>query len=173
MFLFKRKPKTKVSASIVSVDPTGHLHAPTSTASSRRKTDKLLKDREKRQKIEQKYKPVLDKHFGLISAIKAEYGDALKKGIDSQAMDRIVVLCREDIDLTDRISDYCDKIGDPLYRLPAYERLAIIYEKRGEIDKAMDVCRASIFAGNQPQEVEERLKKLEEKKQRIIGVSSR
>lgn len=169
MFLFTKKPKAKVSGTIVSVDRKGKAHVSASSAASGRKADKLFQEQEKRQKIEQKYKPVLDRHFELIKAISAEYTAALKKGMDSPAMDKVIALCREDMDLTDRISDYCGKIGDPLYRLPAYERLVIIYEKRGEIDKAMEVCHASIAAGNQPREFEERLKKLQAKKRRIIG----
>ncbi len=127
------------------------------------KIRKIEKEQERRQKIEAQYKPTLEKHFALIEEIKHDYSAALKKGFDTLAMNRVVSLCKKDIALSEKIKEYCRKIGDPLYTLPAYERLAIIYEKRGEINKALSVCKASVRIGNQPEEFKERIKRLEAK----------
>ena len=158
MFLFKKKPK--VSVQMVSVDRNGKEHEIKGKRVSDAKIKKLIKEQEHRQKIEQQYKRVLDEHFSLIETIKTEYSAALKKGIDSRAMNKVVALCKADIALSGKIKDYCKKIGDPLYTLPAYERLAIIYEKRGEIDKAIEVCKASIAIGNHKDDFQARMKRL-------------
>ena len=160
MFLFRKKPKLKVNGTISSVDRNGKTHSTETMAVSDRKLNRIVTEQARRRRIEQKYKSVLDKHFALIESIKTEYTVALKKGIDSRAMNKVISLCKEDIALSGKISDYCEKIGDPLYHLPAYERLAIIYEKRGEIGKAIDVCKASIRIGNQTQEFKDRIRKL-------------
>jgi len=48
--------------------------------------------------------------------------------------------------------------------IPAFKRLAIIYEKNGDYDKAIDICDRAIAYGKTVQEFEERKSKIEAKK---------
>ena len=128
--------------------------------------DEIIKQQEKRQLVEEKYKPLLKMHFGLMERYEKAYSTALKTGIDSRLMESVVQMAKEDIALSSGIKDYCEAIGDPLYTLPAYKRLVIIFEKQKKYDEAIDICEASIRIGNHPDEFRERKSKLLEKKRR-------
>lgn len=117
-----------------------------------------------RRRIEERYKPVMDKHFSLIEAYERIYTTALKTGLDNPLMDNVIQLCEEDIALSPQIKGYCEALHDPLYTLPAYKRLAILYTKRKQYDKAIEICDASIRIGNLPDEFRERKAKLEVKR---------
>lgn len=125
---------------------------------------KLLKDQEKRAKIEAKYKHVLSKHFSLIEKYEKAYSVALKAGANSLLMLSVIHMAKEDMGLSHKIKDYCREIGDPLYTLPAYKRLVIIYEKQKKYDDAIKICDASIKLGHKAADFRARKAKLITKK---------
>ncbi len=49
-------------------------------------------------------------------------------------------------------------------RIPGFNRLAIIYEKQSKFDEAIDICNRAIEYGQATQEFEEKIRKLEKKK---------
>jgi tetratricopeptide (TPR) repeat protein len=65
----------------------------------------------------------------------------------TDALEKCVIYCRVDIDsLPCFLQDY-EATNDVKPHCPSIERLAIIYEKAGEIQKAIDLCRYAINLG--------------------------
>ena len=114
--------------------------------------------------IEKRYSSILKKHFSLIETYEKVYSTALKTGIDSPLMKSVIRYCKQDLELSSQIKAYCDEIGEELYTLPAYKRLAIIYTKQKKYDEAMQICEESIRIGNKPEEFASRKEKLEQMK---------
>ncbi len=129
--------------------------------------DRLLETK----KIESLYKPTLTKHFNLIETYEKVYSTALRTGIDSPLMDSVIQLCKEDIGLSQKLKEYCIALGEPLFTLPAYKRLAIIYTKRKQYEQAIEICDASIRIGNLPEEFKTRKSRLEEMKKKATSSS--
>ena len=119
------------------------------------------------QRIEERFKPVMNKHFSLIETYESLYSSALKVGLNSPLMNNVVRLCEEDIALSPKIKEYCEALNDPLFTLPAYKRLAILYTKQKQYDKAIEICDASIRIGNLPDDFRARKAKLEEMKKKV------
>ena len=114
--------------------------------------------------IEYRYKSIMDKHFNLIETYERLYSTALKTGIDSPLMKSVIRYCKQDLELSSQIKAYCDAIGEELFTLPAYKRLAIIYTKQNKYDEAIQICEESIRIGNKPEEFASRKEKLEQMK---------
>lgn len=119
------------------------------------------------QRIENLYKPIMNKHFSLIETYESLYSSALKAGLNSPSMNNVVRLCEEDIALSPKIKEYCEALNVPLFTLPAYKRLAILYTKQKQYDKAIEICDASIRIGNLPDDFRARKAKLEEMKKKV------
>lgn len=119
------------------------------------------------QRIENLYKPIMNKHFSLMETYEKLYSSALKVGLNSPLMNNVVRLCEEDIALSPKIKEYCEALNDPLFTLPAYKRLAILYTKKKQYDKAIEICDASIRIGNLPDDFRARKAKLEEMKKKV------
>lgn len=118
----------------------------------------------------------VDRHFEIVESLRSEKDES-----------RLISLCEEDIALVDDFkrdwtrkqeqdADAINLKGSarkkyvalpPTY--PSYNKLAIIYEKHKEYDKAIQICQDAIkagFTGDSFQGgIRERLRKLKEKKQ--------
>lgn len=107
-------------------------------------------------RIEEKYTKVLDNHFKNIEKINMLYTVANNLSLpNSPQMQQVIDLCLQDIELAPQISNYCkemaihynDDLDNHLFNYVSFHRLAIIYEKQGEYQKAIDVCRQAIELG--------------------------
>lgn len=106
--------------------------------------------------IEKKYNNVLNKHFKNIEKINMLYTVANNLSLpNSPQMQQVIDLCLQDIELAPQISNYCkeiashynDDLDNHLFNYVSFQRLAIIYEKQGEYQKAIDVCKQAIELG--------------------------
>ncbi len=93
--------------------------------------------------------PVLTEHHKNIEEIEAKYSLLYNlKKFDSPEMDELIEQCKRDIFIADEYVSLHKHYGaeiPPSY--VTFKRLAIIYEKRGQIKEAIDVCTEAIELG--------------------------
>lgn len=106
--------------------------------------------------IQNKYKKVLDEHYNNIEKINMLYTVINNLALPSHPeMNKVINLCEQDIQLAPIILEYCkemanhynDKLENHLINYVTFQRLAIIYEKQKEYQKAIDVCKYAITLG--------------------------
>lgn len=103
----------------------------------------------------------MDRHFALLDDLKQE------KNPDKQEK-----ICLEDIGLADRFNqEWLQQHGKPLPKsYPSFKKLAVIYEKAGKFDEAIEVCKKAIAAGYKQDGTQggmaARVRKLKEKKEK-------
>lgn len=106
--------------------------------------------------LDDKYRQILNTHFKLLEKIKINYTVVINLGDEfSPQMDEIIQDCKTDISLAHQIYDYYFErakldnmsIEDSLPMYDSFKILAIIYEKRKEYQKAIDVCQKAIKLG--------------------------
>ena len=111
---------------------------------------------EELEKLENKYRPILDKHYKNLEKIGMQYTVANNLSLpNSPEMQKVIDLCLEDITLAPEFLEfhikeaklYGKNLQDWLPNYPSFQRLAIIYEKQGEYQKAIDVCKQAIDLG--------------------------
>nr|DAF74069.1 MAG TPA: Protein of unknown function (DUF4236) [Caudoviricetes sp.] len=123
------------------------------------------------------YKDDIRRHNWLKSAIHKGYIEA-NQGLHDY--DQVAAWIIEDIPLVERLNsylkkwsalavEYCGGTDNPtLDAVPLYKRLAIIYEKQGKYDEAIQVCRDAIAKGLTDDKMqggfESRIEKLEKLK---------
>lgn len=106
------------------------------------------------RKVHKKYESVYNSHIKLEDEINLKYSVAKElKTFDSPEMNEIIELCIKDISYAPLMIKYRQELkvaGEneswyaPLERYDTFKRLAIIYEKRKEYDKAIDICKQAI-----------------------------
>lgn len=82
-----------------------------------------------------------DRHFVYNSLIDLYYK---RREVREDAIEKCIRYCNQDIERIDEFLNEWD--GDPP-RIPAFKRLAIIYENQGEYDAALEVCDEAIERG--------------------------
>ena len=121
------------------------------------KIDRLMQLDKKRQRIDNKYKNIVDNHNKLNDEINVKYSVARElTTFDSPEMEHVIELCKQDIAYAPAIIKYDNELQElyedtdwytPILFYDTFKRLAIIYEKRKEYDKAIDVCKQAINLG--------------------------
>lgn len=93
--------------------------------------------------------PVIKEHYNNIETIEAQYSVLYNlKQFHSPQMDNLISLCEKDISIAKEFCRLCKSYNrdiPPSYN--TFKRLAIIYDKRKEYDKAIAVCVKSIELG--------------------------
>ena len=119
-------------------------------------------------------KKATERHFQYLDLIDSYYK---KRDAEAGAIDLCIKFCLEDIESIDNfikewITEERDlgKVVVKLPRIPSFERLAIIYEKQGEFDKAIAICKQAISLGQNnpdqcysPIDFQKRIDKLQKK----------
>lgn len=110
--------------------------------------DKIMFDNEKFQKINKKHMKLLEQ-IGQMYAVASNVMDC-----NGPQMAQVISLCRKDIALLpeyrDALEKYSSNYDSSLNELnywESYKRLAIIYEKQGKLQEAIDVCWEAINNG--------------------------
>lgn len=107
-------------------------------------------------RIEKQYWSILDEHYKNVENINMLYTIANNLSLpDSPQMQQVIDLCIKDIELAPQILNYCKEIANNydedlekhLINYVSFQRLAIIYEKQKEYQKAIDVCKKAIELG--------------------------
>lgn len=110
---------------------------------------------DRKNELMKQYKSILEKHGKLREQIGIQYTVAREKnGFDSKEMEAVVDLCKKDIDLAGDVMEYYHRSEsvngvhvDPSAYMDTFQRLAIIYEKQGKYDEAIEVCKQAIQYG--------------------------
>lgn len=107
--------------------------------------------------VQKRYEAVVKRHFELVEQIGVAYTIANNLSApDSPEMDKVIDLCNEDIRLAASFKAYWEDLHKtgyyeeayaklPVY--PSYKRLAIIYDKRKDYDRAISICQQAIELG--------------------------
>lgn len=84
-----------------------------------------------------------DRHFIYNSLIDLYYKQRDER---EDAIERCIECCKADIDSIDEFHQELQEENEDasLPRIPAFKRLAIIYERQGEFEKALEVCEEAI-----------------------------
>lgn len=106
--------------------------------------------------LDDKYDKVLNMHFKLLEKIKMNYTIVMNLGDEfSPQMEPVIEDCKRDISIAKEVYDYYTEkanldnqpLEDYIPNYESFKRLAIIYEKRKEYQKALDVCQKAIDIG--------------------------
>lgn len=106
--------------------------------------------------LDDKYDKVLNMHFKLLEKIKMNYTVVMNLGDEfSPQMESVIEDCKRDISIAKEVYNYYmekakldnQPLEDYIPNYESFKRLAIIYEKRKEYQKALDVCQKSIDIG--------------------------
>lgn len=156
--------------------PSNFLNAYAVWAKSAKKyelAEKLLKEAEKRTGFKKeklacsndkglntsnssnaKYREIIDKHFTYNHYIELYYKQRDK---GPEYLEKCIEYCKKDIELFPKFKDAwikCEVTKEEKaagytfnLRIPSFERLAIIYEKQGKIDEAIEICKKAIEYG--------------------------
>lgn len=95
----------------------------------------------------------VEAHFNFLGMINDRYRSANQKDDPfSPAMDEVIALCKQDIALADSVYTHFINEGlgtedRPMVNYSSFQRLAIIYEKRGMYEEAIGVCEQAINKG--------------------------
>jgi len=80
-------------------------------------------------------------HFIYNSLIKLYY----KQRDDEKFLNKCIEICKKDIELyEDKLIKMDTDVINEDTKIPSFQRLAIIYEKKGEYKKAIDICKKAI-----------------------------
>ena len=100
-------------------------------------------------------------HFDLYHAIEDEYSFRHKSGITD--MDDIIEWCYQDLSLAPICREFWLKAYGRVAFYPSFKRLAIIYEKQGDLTSAITVCEEAISLGLNVMDAPKRLERLQRK----------
>jgi len=85
-----------------------------------------------------KGRSVENEHFMYLSLIKAHYK---QRNDRDDAIEKCIDYCKKDIEIVD---DFLNTWDSETPRIPSFKRLAIIYENKGEYEKAAEICEMAI-----------------------------
>lgn len=104
---------------------------------------------EKHFAYEREFRPVFNEYHKLLELIKHQWSDLYKsKNYDGKLATRIEKECREAISYYEMIKHIDLKHGQaPLNGSPAFTKLALLYERREDYEKAILVCKQAISQG--------------------------
>ena len=84
---------------------------------------------------------LVDKHFYLQIVAESFYKE---RETNPNAIDICIECCKRDIDLFPRYRKALEREMSVLPRITTFQRLAIIYEKQGQIDEAIKICKKAL-----------------------------
>ena len=129
--------------------------------------------------LDDRYADVITEHYRLMEEIDMLYSTAINlPNINNDATKKCIELCTIDINLASTFKDYCiehnkiNKISDPLPLYSSFYYLTQLYDKLGDIDKAIEVCQLAVsmkyYRDNSKGGMPARLARLLKKKSKII-----
>jgi len=88
---------------------------------------------------------VIDRHFVYNSLIELYYK---QRESSPDAIEKCIKYCLEDIGILEEfIGAWKKKYSGDIPRIPSVERLAIIYEKQGKFEEAINICEMALRLG--------------------------
>lgn len=116
----------------------------------------------KYMQFQNKLKPISDKYYSQLKKIEAGWSVIYNlkdyEGIRSNNFEK---QCRENIYLYKQMAEIEKSYGEtPPVNVPAFKRLAMLYEKQGSYKKAADVCKEALNCGANGDDMKARLCRL-------------
>lgn len=105
--------------------------------------------------LNKKYRPILDEHTKLLEKIGSQYTVARELGgYEGADMDKVIELCEKDMALAEHVIEF-DRLyneirgitHEPPMPYQSFKRLSIIYEKRGDYERAAMACKRALDLG--------------------------
>lgn len=99
---------------------------------------------------EVKFRPLFNEYFNSAAKIKSEWSViSNEKVYIGNRVERFIELCKHNIEAYRKMVALENKYNkDHLQEAEGYKRLAMLYEKQGEIDKVISVCKEAIKHGD-------------------------
>lgn len=104
---------------------------------------------DKHLEYEKELRPVFNKYSELLELIKRQWSDLYKsKDYNSKLALKIEKECYEAISYFEQVQNVDRRHNQPtMNESPVYTKLAILYERRGDYEKGIDVCKMAIRIG--------------------------
>lgn len=104
---------------------------------------------DKRMEYERELRPVFNKYSDLLALIKRQWSDLYKsKDYNSKLASKIEKECYEAISYYEQVQNIDRRHNQPVMNgSPAYTKLALLYERRGDYENGIKVCKIAIKAG--------------------------
>ena len=99
---------------------------------------------------ESKFRPLFNEYFASATKIKSEWSAiSNEKVFTGHRVELFIDLCNYNIEAYRKMVMLENKYNeDHLQEAEGYKRLAMLYEKQGEIDKAISICKEAIQQGD-------------------------
>lgn len=99
---------------------------------------------------ESKFRPLFNEYFNSAAKIKSQWSVISNEKIyNGRRVEQFVDLCNYNIEAYRKMVALENKYNkDHLQEAEGYKRLAMLYEKQGEIDKVISVCKEAIQQGD-------------------------
>lgn len=101
------------------------------------------------EKYQKEVKPISDKYYTLMLKIENDWSVLYNlNSFNGKLADGFEMNCKEDIELYKRMRLIDEKYGEKTAtNIPAYKRLAMLYEKQGKFEDAVSVCKEAFLNG--------------------------
>ena len=108
------------------------------------------------------YREVMDRYFKNMERLQTNASILYNLGvIDGEKMDDLIRLCYQNIDDFKQACTQWERYGESRpYSAPAFERLAIIYERQEKYDDAIKICVQAIKSGLAEDKYKKRIARL-------------
>ena len=160
-YIIDKKPEIiKGKYNNINKKPTQFLQEITQWFSNKEDTNISLKLLDKAEEL---VEDKINLHYLYNSKIKTLYK---KRNENKEYIELCIKYCKKDIELYINKLRYEYPFNEKNTRVPAFQRLAIIYEKRKEYQKAIEVCKKAIkynMREKNKDDFEDRLARLESK----------
>ena len=99
---------------------------------------------------EVKFRPLFNEYFDSATKIKSEWSViSSEKVYTGHRVELFIELCKHNIEAYRKMVELENKHNkDHLQEAEGYKRLAMLYEKQGEFDKAISICKEAIQQGD-------------------------
>lgn len=104
---------------------------------------------DKHMEYEKELRPVLNKYCELLKLVKHQWSDLYKsKDYNSKLASKIEKECYEAISYFEQVQNIDKRHNQPTMNgSPVYSKLAILYERRGDYEKGIEVCKMATKVG--------------------------
>jgi len=98
--------------------------------------------------LDEKYQSDLRQYYDFVDKVEQQYSTVHNMGAWSGPnANRLELLCKRNIGMAEGLKDRWVKYKQPLPRIPAYQRLAMLYEKQEKYFDAANICMIAIQDG--------------------------
>lgn len=104
---------------------------------------------DKHMEYERELRPVFNKYSDLLALIKRQWSDLYKsKDYNSKLASKIEKECYEAISYYEQVQNIDRRHNQPTMNgSPVYTKLALLYERRGDYEKGIEICKMAIKVG--------------------------